>query len=378
MISGLAVGLGTWAVGRTLGRVLADPTSELEVIVATALIDPEEEIDRLMNAGERTEASRQRPEYRESLDEAIALLLGAPPPRAALVSIPPGLRDGVIERLLEAAIPTYVEKPAGLRTSDLMSWIATARDSGFPVAVGTQRRYEQTYRYLQREVKRIREADGIRQIRCTMRHGEGVEGWRRDPRLSDGGGVVADAGYHVLDQVALMLSTDGGRSALGKVHRGAIVSDIALTAGTVTRVESWATGTVEIGDGIMLGLDFSTQFPQGSICEELIVLSNSGECVQLRRSQAKRTTEPARLTHQRSDGSVVAASDGLIVDGVALPGATPAEDAPLRDFLTQVSPRRQPPERHDIACSLDTYVATTSLIADVYETMNWSHLDQAG
>lgn len=119
---------------------------------------------------------------------------------AAIVALPPSLHAAVSIDLLERGVHVLVEKPMASSTAECDAMIAAARRSGAVLAVGLVRRFSWPYRF----AKRIIDAGSLGPIQSFDVHEGGVFNW---PSASPyflkkelaGGGVLADAGAHVID-----------------------------------------------------------------------------------------------------------------------------------------------------------------------------------
>ena len=160
---------------------------------------------------------------------------------AAIVALPHHLHAPAAVDLLERGIHVLVEKPMALTPEECDRMVAAARQSGAVLAVGMVSRFFAAAPFVKRVIE-----DGVLGSVRSFRVREGyVYNW---PVASDfmfrkeaGGGVLADTGSHVLDQLAWWL----GPLELLEYRddaRGGVEADCELRLRTRTGGE----GTVEL------------------------------------------------------------------------------------------------------------------------------------
>jgi predicted dehydrogenase len=119
---------------------------------------------------------------------------------AAIVGVPHHLHASIASALLDASVPVLVEKPMALATSQCDAMIEASERSGAVLAVGLLRRCSPALQW----VKQALEAGALGRIESfDLREGS-VYSWPvASPSMfsPEGGGVLADAGAHVLDLV---------------------------------------------------------------------------------------------------------------------------------------------------------------------------------
>ena len=117
---------------------------------------------------------------------------------AAIVAVPHDLHAQMSLDLLERGVHVLVEKPMALSTTDCDRMIQAADRSGRVLAVGLLRRFHDSLRF----AKEVLTAEALGEItRLDLREGS-VYSWRvtTDAMFKPpAGGVLADAGVHVLD-----------------------------------------------------------------------------------------------------------------------------------------------------------------------------------
>jgi predicted dehydrogenase len=156
-----------------------------------------------------------------------------------LIATPVGTRGEIVPQVLERGWHAFCEKPFALSVADHEAFVAAARAQGLQIGVAQVRRYAKptaTARTLLARdafgpIQRILAADGFR-MRGTGRAG----GWHLSERSE--GGVLAEFGSHLIDQVVYLLSATGAsvRHCEQRVHLGlelasSIVADISRAGG---------------------------------------------------------------------------------------------------------------------------------------------------
>ncbi len=158
---------------------------------------------------------------------------------AAIVGVPHQLHAPVATDLLNAGIPVLVEKPMALTPQECDAIIEASAKSGAVLAVGLLRRCSPSLQW----VKRALDADLLgRLIAFDLAEGAVYRWPVASPSMfrPEGGGVLADAGAHVLDLVlwwfgdhqSLVYRDD----AMGGVEADCLL-EIAMADGVRGRVE---------------------------------------------------------------------------------------------------------------------------------------------
>ena len=152
---------------------------------------------------------------------------------AAIVGVPHHVHASVAGALLDARVPVLVEKPMALTTADCDTMIAAAERTGSVLAIGLLRRCAPALQW----VKQAVDGGAIGRIESFALHEGSVYAW---PVASasmfrpEGGGVLADAGAHVLD-LALWWFGDWRRLSYKDDARGGVEADCLIELETRTR-----------------------------------------------------------------------------------------------------------------------------------------------
>jgi predicted dehydrogenase len=156
---------------------------------ATVLVD--RNVQRTVSLAQRFGAARTADDYRGVVGEVDA----------AIVAVPHHLHAPIAIDLLRNGIHVLVEKPMALHSRDCDDMIAAARESGAVLAVGLVRRFQDPLRF----VKALLDAGVLGDIaNVDLREGKAFT-WKVASDAAfrrDAGGVLADAGAHVLDLLA--------------------------------------------------------------------------------------------------------------------------------------------------------------------------------
>lgn len=163
------------------------------------LVDPC--IERAERLAERWKVSRVVEDVSDlAADEIEAAIIATPPSLHARVGLP----------LLDAGVHLLVEKPFAISARDARAMVETAAKTGACLAVGHICRFMFIYRWIKAvldagllgNIERVEVREGVNHH--SLRQGAGVKGagWN-SPGYWDatmaGGGVLMDAGSHVLD-----------------------------------------------------------------------------------------------------------------------------------------------------------------------------------
>ncbi len=250
-------------------------------------------------------------------------LLGKASPDALAIFAPHRHHYRLAMDALQARCHVFIEKPLSTNAQEADDIVGLARGRGRIVAVGHQYRLSPSLI----EARRRIDAGAIGPIRLVTaslsapwlaRHQEKADAWRLDPKLA-GGGILADAGDHLLD--ALLWTTGRPAAEVAAFQtRHAPGLDIVTAA------------ALKLGDGIPATLAISGVCP-GSLFE-LVYYGESG-----------------RL--RATDSALTTASGSGPEEAVGLAGASETIDG---DFVAAVARGGSP------ACPAEDAVATVRLL----------------
>jgi predicted dehydrogenase len=165
------------------------------------------------------------------------------------VATPVGSRSEIIPQVLSRGWHAFCEKPFALTLADHDAYVAEAGRHGVQIGVGQVRRYARptasARKFIERgflgPILRVVAADGYR-MRGTGRS----DGWHMaDP--SAGGGVLAEIGSHLIDQMLYVLqATDVSlRHCKQRVHLGLELAS-SLTADVTTATGATVECSMEV------------------------------------------------------------------------------------------------------------------------------------
>ena len=110
--------------------------------------------------------------------------------------------------IIQLGVPVLKEKPLGRNVSEAITFLHEAHKSDIVLMTAVQRRYHSAYRELRKLISEPRTV--VRSMRIIYRLGrpqsESTKNWRDDTQKS-GGGMLLDAGYHMMDLVQFLVGT---------------------------------------------------------------------------------------------------------------------------------------------------------------------------
>jgi predicted dehydrogenase len=180
------------------------------------------------------------------IDKTFSDISQCPDVDVVLVATPVGSRSAVVPAVLSRGWHAFCEKPFAFTLADHEAFVGQALAANLQIGVGQVRRYAKPTasaraiieRGFLGPIQRVLAADGFH-MRGTGRSGAG---WHMNDRAA-GGGVLAEFGSHLIDQVLYILGATGAASSsvcdcTQRVHRGlelacSLVADVATTAGPV-------------------------------------------------------------------------------------------------------------------------------------------------
>jgi predicted dehydrogenase len=158
---------------------------------------------------------------------------------------------------LEAGLHVLVDKPPACTAADAAALAAAAAQRGLLCLVACQRRYDPFLR----DVLKAATEGGLGKLRhlefryCRSRRTDFRAGWRNDSHLS-GGGVLLDAGYHLLDT---LVTVTGLRPE--KIQGTLTCRDAA--------VETFVALSLTFPSGLTATVTIHLDLPAGCVQEEM-------------------------------------------------------------------------------------------------------------
>jgi predicted dehydrogenase len=268
-----------WKVG-VIGAGVVTSGSHLPVLVNMPEVSVKWICDRSLPTAQRVATSY-------GISQAFAETTHCPDVDVVLVATPVGSRRSVVPEALSRGWHVFCEKPFALTLAEHDMYVSDARARGRQIGVAQVRRYAKptaSARTLVRQgvlgpIQRVMAADGFR-MRGTGRGG----GWHLNDRAA--GGVLAEFGSHLIDQVLYILGATGAsvRECTQRVHRGlelasSLVADVSKASGPpipcsmdVSLLDDLCNGVyIEFAESMLrVGLGFE---------DTLTLLSKEGEHV---------------------------------------------------------------------------------------------------
>jgi predicted dehydrogenase len=241
------------------------------------------------------------------------LLARHPDLDAVIVSTPSAKHYRQVLACLTAGVHVLVDKPLALTTADASRLVALARERDRLLAVCSQRRYEEVYRYAKRAIVSGDLGTPL-SINAVISHEDWLRGWRRDAALA-GGGVLWDFGWHLIDVVLYLVGRD-----LASV-------DATVHAPGGGAIETHVSALIRFEGGLPFTVTINAGAPRRSVYEALQVWGSDG-ILFLLRNKPRYDTRPPTVIHQRGDGSVFRPD---------LAGAVAQRWAPTAAFLEALS-----------------------------------------
>jgi predicted dehydrogenase len=136
-------------------------------------------------------------------DDVVAGL-SAVEPELAIVATPHDSHVPLALCLLQAGIPTLLEKPPARNADELARLIQTSRDYNTPLAIVLPLRYKIQYQRFAQILRSPRLTDAAVDIDADVPCFPGIGSWRWS-RERAGGGVLIDLGYHYLELLVACL-----------------------------------------------------------------------------------------------------------------------------------------------------------------------------
>ena len=193
----------------------------------------------------------------------VPALLAAESVDAAIITVPPGMHDGIDEVLVERGIPIFVEKPLAADGPTAERIAAAVERSGVIAGVAYHFRALDT-------LDRVRQslADNPARMVIGQWHGgtPGVTWWRHQ---STSGGQMVEQATHLVDLARYLVGEGSVQGAAAAHHPHATYDDIDVadvTAGVVT-FESGAVGVFST----TCALNHSPSVQLQLVCQGLLI-----------------------------------------------------------------------------------------------------------
>jgi predicted dehydrogenase len=165
----------------------------------------------IVDVKERIAELREIPDLTVPIHDSLDSVLAGPRPGLAIVATPHDSHVPLAKALLQAGVPTLLEKPPARSAPELATLLRLSRRLRTPLATSLplHHRYQQFIRWL-----RSPKLTGAEVSICAdVSSWPGAGNWRLS-RERAGGGVLIDLGYHYLELLIACLGTPDGKLAL--------------------------------------------------------------------------------------------------------------------------------------------------------------------
>src|SRR5215467_8673250 len=273
-----------------------------------------------------------------------------------LVATPLASRRAIVPQVLARGWHAFCEKPFAVTLADHNGFVADARARGLQIGVAQVRRYAKptasARALIQHDVfgpiQRVMAADGFH-MRGTGRGG----GWHLNDRAA-GGGVLAEFGSHLIDQVLYVLGATSAsvRDCTQRVHLGlelasSVVAEVTRAGGPpipcsmdVSLLEDLCNGVfIEFAETVLrVGLDFDGSLTllskAGDAIAEFSMSEGAGSAVQAFYLEWKDFLVQCRTgTPSAVDAVTVTATTALIDAASAMRATRAIANAPMEQTL---------------------------------------------
>lgn len=126
-----------------------------------------------------------------------------------VVAAPNRTHAALAEASMRAGLPVVVDKPLASSREDADRLVAISRDTGVPLAVFHNRRWDGDFLAVRELVDSGALGDVVRYEARWERWRPVVDGerWRESPARSEGGGLLWDLGSHLIDQALVLFGS---------------------------------------------------------------------------------------------------------------------------------------------------------------------------
>jgi predicted dehydrogenase len=183
---------------------------------------------------------------------------------AVVISTPHSMHFSQARYSLKKGLHVLVDKPLACRYIDGLMLVNLANSKGLHLIVAAQRRFDPTFVKI-RELVQNNSLGDLRFVRFNYGRSKVpnfTKNWRNDPKLS-GGGVLIDAGYHIVDSM-LWITGREPKEIYGSFSRNK------------TNVETATSLTLDLGENAIANISVHLEMPHHGIQEELEIIGSKG------------------------------------------------------------------------------------------------------
>lgn len=187
-------------------------------------------------------------------------LLDAGPPDVVAIFTPHRAHYRPALDALQAGCHVFVEKPLSTNTQEAADLVNLARSRGRILGVGHQFRLspalaEARRRLAAGEIGTLRMVTAVMAAPWLAQHWGPEDSWRLDPKVS-GGGIVADAGDHLIDA---LLWTTGRRAVEAAAFQNRVSAGLDVVTAAAVKLEGDLPATLAVC-GVSPGSVFTLSF----------------------------------------------------------------------------------------------------------------------
>lgn len=151
-----------------------------------------------------------------------------------VIATPPGSHATLVERAIDAGMPTVVDKPFALSSAEGGRLVARSRAAGVPLTIFQNRRWDSDFLTLRRVLAdRLVGAPTRLVTRFETYRDVARRTWQESAAPGDGGGVLLDFGSHRIDQAIVLFGPP--RFVAAEIRRSrpgsAVEDDVFLALG---------------------------------------------------------------------------------------------------------------------------------------------------
>jgi predicted dehydrogenase len=259
---------------------------------------------------------------------------------AVVISTPHAFHYGQARACLERGVHVLIDKPPALHSKDTQALADLAHSKGCCLAVASQRRYDPLLVRFRDKFQNgsLGEVSRIRLHYNRSKRLDFATSWRNDPVLS-GGGVLFDAGYHLIDSL-LWIADDQPLYVQGRfgIDRA--------------RVETSASLILGLGEATLVEISVHLEMPPSMVWEDMELYGSQGAFVY------QRIYKPSHIS---SAFVLDVRTEGIVREKIQ--NDRVIDQAPARNFINAIL------HQEPLISSGDDSIRTVRTIEWIYEEL---------